>query len=53
MPYSPVLTLHIVAGIMGILSGTAARSFRKGSPRHAYGSPPNAETEKPADTIGS
>ena len=35
MPYSPVLTLHIVAGIMGILSGTAAMSFRKGSPRHA------------------
>ena len=35
MPYSPVLTLHIAAGIMGILSGTAAMSFRKGSPRHA------------------
>jgi len=35
MPYSPLLTLHIAAGITGILSGTAAMSFRKGSPRHA------------------
>ncbi len=27
--------LHVSAGIVGILSGTAAMSFRKGSPRHA------------------
>src|SRR5713101_2092536 len=31
----PILILHISAGIIGILSGTAAMSFRKGSPRHA------------------
>jgi hypothetical protein len=30
----PLLVLHIAAGIIGILSGTAAMSFRKGSPRH-------------------
>ncbi len=30
-----LLPLHISAGIVGILSGTAAMSFRKGSPRHA------------------
>lgn len=35
MPFSALLTIHIVAGIMGILSGTAALSFRKGSRRHA------------------
>jgi uncharacterized membrane protein len=29
------LVLHILAGIVGILSGTAAMAFRKGSPRHA------------------
>src|SRR5438128_10422898 len=33
--FSPILVLHISAGIIGILSGTAAMSFRKGSPRHA------------------
>ena len=32
---SPILILHISAGILGIVSGTAAISFRKGSPRHA------------------
>jgi len=31
----PILVFHIAAGILGILSGTAALSFRKGSPRHA------------------
>src|SRR5580765_6972326 len=31
----PLLVLHISAGIVGILAGTAAMSFRKGSPRHA------------------
>ncbi len=31
----PLLVFHIMAGIIGILSGTAAMSFRKGSPRHA------------------
>jgi hypothetical protein len=35
MPYSLVLTGHICAGTVGLLSGTAAMSFRKGSPRHA------------------
>jgi len=35
MRFSPVLVLHISAGIIGILSGTAAMSFRKGSRRHA------------------
>ena len=35
MGFSPILFLHIAAGIVGILSGTAAMSFRKGSPRHA------------------
>ncbi len=34
MPYSPILVLHICAGTVGLLSGTAAMSFRKGSPRH-------------------
>jgi hypothetical protein len=32
---SPVLAVHVSAGIVGILSGAAALSFRKGSPRHA------------------
>jgi uncharacterized membrane protein len=32
---SPILVVHICAGILGLLSGTAAMSFRKGSPRHA------------------
>jgi hypothetical protein len=35
MLYSPLLPVHIAGGILGILSGTAAMSFRKGSPRHA------------------
>jgi len=34
MPYSPILIGHISAGTIGLLSGTAAMSFRKGSPRH-------------------
>ena len=34
MPYSPILVLHICAGTVGLFSGTAAMSFRKGSPRH-------------------
>ena len=34
MPYSPTLLVHICAGTLGLLSGTAAMSFRKGSPRH-------------------
>src|SRR5271157_2074071 len=35
MLYSPLLVVHICAGTLGLLSGTAAMSFRKGSPRHA------------------
>jgi len=34
MPYSPILIVHICAGTLGLLSGTAAMSFRKGFPRH-------------------
>jgi len=34
MSFSPVLTLHISAGMVGILSGAAALCFRKGSPGH-------------------
>lgn len=34
MPYSPILMVHICAGTVGLLSGTTAMSFRKGSPRH-------------------
>jgi len=34
MSYSPILVTHICAGTLGLLSGTAAMSFRKGSPRH-------------------
>ena len=34
MFYSPILALHISAGMTGILSGAAAMTFRKGSPRH-------------------
>jgi hypothetical protein len=34
MPYSPILVIHICGGSLGLLSGTAAMSFRKGSPRH-------------------
>jgi hypothetical protein len=35
MSFSPLLAIHIAAGIVGILSGAAAMSFLKGSPRHA------------------
>jgi uncharacterized membrane protein len=35
MPYSPILLVHISGGTVGLLSGTAAMIFRKGSPRHA------------------
>lgn len=34
MHYTPVLLVHICAGTLGLFSGTAALSFRKGSPRH-------------------
>jgi hypothetical protein len=34
MPYSPILIVHICAGSLGLVTGTAAMSFRKGSPRH-------------------
>jgi len=34
MAYSPILVAHICAGSLGLLSGTVAMSFRKGSPRH-------------------
>ena len=34
MSYSPILSAHIFAGTLGLLSGTAAMSFRKGSTRH-------------------
>jgi hypothetical protein len=32
--YSPILIVHICAGSLGLVSGTAAILFRKGSPRH-------------------
>lgn len=35
MQFSPMLVLHITAGSLALLSGTAAISFRKGSSRHA------------------
>src|SRR5580700_11227709 len=35
MPYSPILLVHISGGTLGLLSGTAAMIFRKGSCRHA------------------
>ena len=35
MRFSPVLLLHICAGMVGLLSGATAIIFRKGSPRHA------------------
>jgi hypothetical protein len=35
MVFSPLLPVHIAGGVVGILSGTAAMSFRKGSDRHA------------------
>ena len=34
MSYSPILIVHVCGGSLGFLSGTAAMSFRKGSPRH-------------------
>jgi len=34
MSYSPILAVHIFAGTLGLLSGTAAMLFRKGSWRH-------------------
>lgn len=34
MAYSPTLLVHILGGTLGLLSGTAAMFFRKGSPRH-------------------
>jgi hypothetical protein len=34
MLYSSILAAHICAGTVGVLSGTAALSFRKGSTRH-------------------
>lgn len=34
MAYSPILVVHICAGSLGLLSGTAAMTFRKGYPRH-------------------
>jgi hypothetical protein len=34
MLYLPILVLHICAGTVGLLSGTAAMFFRKGSLRH-------------------
>jgi hypothetical protein len=34
MSYSPILLVHLCGGSLGLLSGTAAMSFRKGSPRH-------------------
>src|SRR5256885_395354 len=35
MSYSPILIFHICGGTLGLLSGAAAMSFRKGTPRHA------------------
>lgn len=34
MSYSPILAVHVCAGSLGLVSGTAAMCFRKGSPRH-------------------
>lgn len=34
MPYSPVMIVHICCGTVGLVSGSAAILFRKGSPRH-------------------
>ncbi len=34
MSYSPILLIHICAGSIGLLSGTAAILFRKGGSRH-------------------
>jgi hypothetical protein len=35
MTLSPILLLHICAGTLGVLSGGAAMTFRKGSSRHS------------------
>jgi uncharacterized membrane protein len=35
MSYPPILAVHVCAGSLGLVSGTAAICFRKGSPRHA------------------
>jgi hypothetical protein len=43
MSYSPILLVHICAGSLGLLSGTAAMSFRKGSVR--YESPYNSHPQ--------
>ena len=32
MSFSPLLSLHIAAGMLGMLSGAVALYFRKGSP---------------------
>ena len=32
---SPILAVHVCSGTLGLVSGAAAMSFRKGSPRHA------------------
>jgi hypothetical protein len=37
MSYSPILIVHICTGSLGLVSGTAAMTFRKGSPRHVLG----------------
>jgi uncharacterized membrane protein len=34
MTFSPLLLFHICGGLLGVLSGAAALSFRKGSDRH-------------------
>src|ERR1700730_14222916 len=34
MSYSPTLIVHILGGVVGLVSGTAALAFRKGSRRH-------------------
>ncbi len=34
MSYSPALIVHICGGVVGLVCGTAAMAFRKGSPRH-------------------
>ena len=34
MAYSPIMLLHLCGGTVGLLSGTAAMTFRKGSSRH-------------------
>jgi hypothetical protein len=36
MSFAPLLAVHIGAGSLGLLSGSAAMCFRKGSPRHVF-----------------